>query len=112
MNNQNNNNNPSDRDRAVTLYVADDLGLMSDPRKESFCGFLKSFFCPKLKFMSITTLILFVNVVLYIVEVAQGIEISTLKNPSFLAAKSHIFKPMGSLVNFFFLFSFIYLLIY
>lgn len=97
-NNNNNNSNSSNRERMMDFFRNDGLGLNNDPRKENFCNFIKSFFCPRLKFLSVTIFLLFINFIVFIIELSQGIETSTITIPSFLAVKSTTFKGMGSLV--------------
>ena len=61
FNNNNNNNNNSYRERMIDFFRNDGLGLNNDPRKENFCIFIKSFFCPRLEFLSVTIFLLFIK---------------------------------------------------
>lgn len=61
----------------------------SDPRKTSFFAFLKNFLCPTFNFLSFTFIITMVDIVVFIITVALGID----RNPYVLLA------PLNTTLN-------------
>jgi hypothetical protein len=86
--------------RGANIFGNDDLNFNLDPRKESFFSFLKWFFCPRFKALSITFMLFIANVVMFGVLLSRGIKKSSIPNISFLAIEDAQFQGMGSLVIF------------
>jgi len=95
------NQNPNRNNRRANIFGDDDLNFNSDPRKETFFSFLKWFFCPRFKVLSITFLLFLANVIIFGVLISKGIKKSIIGNLSFLAIDDSQFDAMGSLVNLF-----------
>lgn len=95
MNQDQNRNN-----RGANIFGNDDLNFNSDARKESFFSFLKWFFCPRFKALSVTFLLFLTNVIMFGVLLTRGIKKSAIPNLSFLAIDDKQFQDMGSLVIF------------
>ena len=84
--------------RGANIFGNDDLNFNSDPRKESFLSFLKWFFCPRFKILSLTFFLFISNIVMFIILLTRGIKTSAIPNLSFLAIDESQFEGMGSLV--------------
>jgi hypothetical protein len=91
--------NRNNNDRRSNYFSNDDFGSNLDSRKESFCDFIRFFFCPRFKIFSITSFLLFANAIMFIVLITQGVEPSKLSNLSFLAVDKKVFPKFGALVN-------------
>lgn len=94
MNQDQNRNN-----RGANIFGNDDLNFNSDPRKESFFSFLKWFFCPRFKALSITFGLFIINVIMFVVLLSRGMKKSEINNLSFLAVEDSKFEGLGSLVK-------------
>ena len=88
-----NNNNNNRRDRIPML--GGNLSEYPDARKEPFSIFIKNFFCPLFTFKSFVFIITIINLIVYIVSIAQGIEVS---DSYLLPPRQDTLDNMGSLV--------------
>jgi hypothetical protein len=88
-----NNNNNNRRDRMPML--GGNLSQYPDARKEPFSIFIKNFLCPSFTFKSFVFIISIINLVVYIISIAQGIEESKMY---LLPPKEVTLDNMGSMV--------------
>jgi hypothetical protein len=88
---ENNSNNRQDRVPMLGANITE----YPDARKEPFIIFLKNFFCPLFNFKSFIFLITIVDLLMFIISIIPGIEIS---DRYLLPPKQGMLDKMGSIV--------------
>ncbi len=91
-------NNPGGNNPGGNSPLMGGMNSNQDPRKESFCSFLKSIICPTLTAKSFIFWVSLLDIFIYIITLIYGgIEISTSENPTLLAPTYNTLDTFGML---------------
>ena len=94
----NSNNNVRSNSNQRSPLVNNRFNSEGDPRNQRFFSFLKNFCCPNFTIKSFIFFITIIDVILYIVTLTPGLELTVLGKTQILAPKRETLIKYGALV--------------